>query len=301
MEIKINDTAYQLPTSWNGLESKKRILCYQIIMGQMNELFSPQELLPFKRIELIKVLLDLDDHFMQSWEQDCLVAYGEDGKLVFLAELDAILEAANFLFEKVPDQENQFQIKLGLTKCPWPKLEHKQKGKRKRLYGPVDGLANLNIYELGHTFTLFEQYLKDRDESKVDELLAVLYRPAKPKTGKNKRSGYQGDQRLPLLRHESTIEKRKALMAILHPTIKAILLFWFASCRQAIVESEQFQHLFSEEPTSNDPGFGWGGLLLGLAGGLIHLEKVAGQPYGNVFTYLGYLEEQRKLSENNIL
>lgn len=297
MEIKINDITYHIPSSWNDLLPKKRILCYQIIMGQINDLFAPQELLPFKRIELLKALLDIDQAFMESWEQDCLNAYEEDGRLIFLAEVDEILEATNFLFEKVPDQENQYQIKLGLTKCPWPKLEHRHKNKKKRLYGPADGLSNLNIYELGRTFTLFEQYLNEQDESKIDELLAVLYRPAKSKTKKNKRSGFQGDRRLPLLHHESTIPKRQVLMASLHPTIKAMILFWFASCRQAIIESEQFQHLFSDEPQTDDPGFGWGGLLLGLAGGLINLEDVAKQPYANAFTYLSYLEHQQEQAE----
>ena len=85
-------------------------------------------------------------------------------------------------------------------------------------------------------------------------------------------------------------------MAALHPTVQQLALFWFASCRHAIVT--QYGNLFKtkEEVTpgskaAND--YGWSAVLLNLAGGLVHLDDVAVQNFRNAFTYLSYLEDQR--------
>ena len=166
------------PRAGTSSAKKQQIACYHIIMGDPAKLIEPQELLPFKRILLTQYLLGLDEDFMNSWEEDCRQNYKEDGYTVFLSELDAILETCDFLFEKVEEESTVYQLKLGLTKCPWPKITYTNKKKVKVYYAPADELENVQIYELGTTFTLFEEFIQTGKEELIDELIATLYRPS---------------------------------------------------------------------------------------------------------------------------
>ena len=295
MKIHINDKEHDLPESWNDLELNQQIGCYAILMSDSREMMETQEMLPYKRVGLVKYLLGLSDEFMTQWEKDCIAVNGEkDGTLVFLSELSEILKCTDFLLDKLEDGE--YQIKLGLTKCPWPKLEHinKEKGrlKKKAFYAPADGLDNLSIYELGTTFTLFEDFIKDKNIDKAEELIATIYRPSKPPTKYNKQSAYQGDRRQPLLDHEGMVKKRIKKIHLLTSPVKQLILFWFASCRQQIIDN--YPNIFESpkgEKSGND--YGWGGVLMALAEGIKDLDKVAKQPYINALTYLSWREDQR--------
>ena len=130
------------------------------------------------------------------------------------------------------------------------------------------------------------------EEIHIDELLATLYRPHKPKTKENKRRGYQGDRRQPLLHHEAMVKKRIPHMAILPKSTKQLLTFWFASCRQAIIE--EHSELFSAPSRKEANTFCWGGVLMALAGKLQDIDAIAAQSADNALTYLTYLEAQRK-------
>lgn len=292
MIVTINDQDITLPQSWNELSLSQQLSCYAIIMSGTGWLLEAQELLPAKRILLVQTLLGLDEAFMQQWKADCVAAYEEDGELVFLAELDELLEPSDFLFDIIePEEEGaprQYQIKLGLTQCPWPRLVREKKGGKKKYYlAPTDGLENISFYELCTTFTHFENFLDTKEENHIDELLATLYRPHKPKTKENKRMGYQGDRRLPLLHHEAMVNKRKRHMASLPQSTKQLLTFWFASCRQSIIEN--YDSLFSSPIRNENHSHGWGAILLALAGSLQNVDAIAIQPFENVLTYLSFM------------
>ncbi len=159
--VTIDDKTFTAPNNWNDLSLKQQMQCYGVIMSDVPSLFDVQEVLPFKKLQLLQVLLDVDAGFMQDWEKDCVRVHGiHEGRTIFLTELDEVVQVANFLFD---EQENGYAIKLGLTKCPWPILQHGKQKNRKplRWYAPIDGMANMTIYELGVTFTLFEQYLQE--------------------------------------------------------------------------------------------------------------------------------------------
>ena len=119
------------------------------------------EVIPLKKLQLIQALFGVDEKFMQRWEADCIQAHGkEDARTVFISELDEVMQVANFLFEE--QEEGGVSIRLGLTKCPWPYIQYGRKKNKKplRWYGPKDSLENMTIYELGVTFTIFEQYVE---------------------------------------------------------------------------------------------------------------------------------------------
>jgi len=297
MTITINDKEITSPQSWNDLSLQQQLSCYAIIMSHSGFILEAQEIVPAKRILLVQVLLGLDEDFMKRWRKDCKLAYEEEGDIIFYAELEELLNTSDFLFDIIePEEEGEpktFQIKLGLTKCPWPQLvRNKKHGKKKFYLAPEDGLANISFYELCTTFTHFENFLESKEEIHIDELLATLYRPHKPKTKENKRRGYQGDRRQPLLHHEAMVKKRIPHMAILPKSTKQLLTFWFASCRQAIIE--EHSELFSAPSRKEANTFGWGGVLMALAGKLQDIDAIAAQSADNALTYLTYLEAQRK-------
>lgn len=289
----------EIPQSWNALTLRQQIICYGILMTDAGAYYEPQELPPLKKIQLIMGLLSLDETFMRTWEEDNIAEMGpEDGHLLFLSELDNILAAANFLFKPaespITNHQSPIIINLGLTKNPFPILErpHKITKRPVRYFGPADGLENVTIYELGVAFNLFEKFMQTRQESYAITLLATLWRPGKPVTPENKRSAYQGDRRLPYLHHEATVAMREKHIATLPLQVRHLLLFWFASCRQAIVDS--YPNVFTGQPQSDGNQYGWGGVLLSLAGGIVHLDAVAQQPHSNALAYLSYLEDERK-------
>lgn len=201
----------------------------------------------------------------------------------------------------------KYSIKLGLTKSLYPILESiekrkkndkRRKMKKHRYHAPKDALSNVTIYELSWIFSLLEAFASTGDEQVLSNLLAVVYRPSKPKTKENQAAGYHGDRRRALLKEESMIEERAVLMHSLPREVRNLLYFWLASCRQHIVES--YPIIFdTENPTiekdEKAKDYGWGGLLLSIAEGVVDLDTVAQQNYQNVFLWLAKLEDDRRM------
>jgi hypothetical protein len=211
-----------------------------------------------------------------------------------LAHFTGLLEAV----ESEEGDATLYQVKLGLTKCPYRIIRQKEVGLE--WHGPDDGLENLNIYELGQVFTLIENYLETRDTAQVDTLIATMWRPAKPGTQSNIDSDYEGDIRLPYNRHERTVERRAAYMRQLPELAKQLILFWVASCRQEIIAA--YPNLFQKpegEPEGERVGndYGWGGIIMSLADNVTQIDQIAEKPWPNVFIYLSFLDDRRKTEE----
>lgn len=310
MIVQINKKKTSLPQSWNELSLEDLLHAYAIIMHDTGTALQPEELLHWQKLQLVKYFLKLTDSFVEKWERDRCNEYGEhDGQLVFLAELQELLSTVNFLFEPVEHSglvelegaPKQMSIALTLTKCPYPYLEERRRrsgrAHRKRLYAPKDGLSNISLYELAFTFHLFEQFLETQDEALAEKLIAALYRPQKPMTRENKRVDYYGDIRMPIYRLEHLIDKRVKMVQGLPIIIKQIILFWFASCRRAIIQAyprvfqPQDEYAIAGEMVGND--YSYGGMLLALAGGIHHLDQVSERPYEDGLVYLSYLEDSR--------
>ena len=96
-------------------------------------------------------------------------------------------------------------------------------------------------------------------------------------------------------------KKRTERIKTLPVDTKKLILFWFASCRQQIIASYQniFRHSSKMEIKGEKVGndYGWSGMLLSLANGIVHLEQVSKQPFHDGLIYLSYLEDQRLMQE----
>lgn len=285
---------YRLPTKWNDLATERAEGLYQIIMAT--------NLLPgamadtdvaMRRILAWRYLAGITDNQWAKITADLVKEYDIDlAPLVLAEEIEEHLPAVDFLFnQKIDDDgDTYWEVAPTLTKNPYPRITIAGL----TLYGPANALDNISIYEMGKIFTLYEQFVEHGNIDTVNELLATMYRPTKPDTAANQKSAWGGDRRLPLRGHEATVDKRMVAMAALPEATKQILLFWVASCRHAIVEA--FPKVF-DPPTDPEavslPNYGWGGVLLSLADGIVHLNAAADQTYGTALAYLSLLEDRR--------
>jgi len=309
--VTINNVAYhaEAPTSWDAL-SQRQLLDFYLLVFSPNVPADSQFQAGMTNLQLlilVNALLGISKEDLSVWEQDCLEANGaEFGPVMFAAELRSVVHALiGGLFDITEDAETKqttYAVKLNRSVCPYPELVKRPPAGRyrskrleaqhtKKYYAPADGLGNLTIYELAAAFSRFEAYLATNDERHALELLAILYRPPKLATKDNLESAFEGDIRLPYRKREGTTAQRVPLMATLPLLARRVILFWFASCRAQIVR--QYPKVFSAPAGEGDaPGYGWGGVLLSVAGGPAGLEAVADQHYSNVLTWLSMKAEE---------
>lgn len=326
--ITIDGRTVDIPQSWNDLDPRDLYFCYGVAMTDHRE-FLLHEQVQAKRAFITDRLLGLTPEWHSTYADqlraDAVLALGDDptdeqvtqakadAETVYYSTLADLQVVSDFAFQQVEtaeDEPAQYAVSLTLTKCPLPELQHnsrkrgKRTGKRKNKFrpkcylAPADGLSNISIYELGVTFTLFERFMTDRNEDDLHELISILYRPHKLRTKQGEMSDYGGDRRIPHLGTETTAALRQRKVETLPLQVKQIILFWFAGCRQAIVEG--YPNVFNAQPDTRKKSgnqYGWGGVLLSIAGELPQLQAVAEQKATDALTYLSYLEDQRKLQE----
>lgn len=334
VHIRIGDMSAYLPQHWNDLTRPQLLHITAVLLCTgYEDALEPAELMPYQRLEILRALTGLTTAQIKAWRADCLAAHPDpdEAETVFLAELNAVCNTLNFLFEpldedgepiaaldKDPDDYDtptgpddiyelpepppaRWRLRLALTRCPYRSLNvhtttaraRSKKAKPTTLYGPSDGLENLTIYELAKVFTAYEAYSASPTPAALHELLAILYRPAKPPTTENIASGYGGDIRRSLLGEEATIAPRARMLGALPPVVAQLIMLWVGGCRAAIVQ--EYQGLFEapDNEPPRGPDFGWGGLLLELAGGVTHVDAVANTPWRTTFIYLSMLAAER--------
>lgn len=303
--ITIGTHAATIPQSWNDLSLEQALKVYSIIQDGRLLAGAGRTNIGNKQLFLLLKAL-LGDRQVNDWHRDCITAYGkEDGPAVFVEEAMAVISQYEPLFKRIPtddidDDEFILDFTLSLTRCPYPVLS----GDGIKLHAPADEFENVTIYELSYIFTLYESYVGGNAAACI-ELLATMYRPAKADTKANRLSDYQGDIRLPLRAHESTVAARKKFIESLPHQVVGLLLLWIASCRHDIVS--QYPNLFKpkdELQTANSEvvskagnDYSWAGILMSLSDGLANLNAVADQRWSNAFIYMSMLEDQRKLAE----
>lgn len=300
-----------VPSSWNDLSLRSLLLFYETMFTTPGDEFTQSAFTMVKLLSMAQYMLKLDNAALATWEADCIRNAAADpdalvsGEDAFLDELHQVLHATIgglFIIEKTESGATTYALKYNRTVTPYPSLHYTPKvakgtrkmGKTQVLYAPGDGLGNITIYELGYTFTLFETYLETQDESFADTLMAVLYRPSRPLTKKEKDSNWQGDRRMPLRGYEAKIIERSKMMKTLDPMCRRVIMFWFTSCRHAIVSAHPKVFKASLSDNQKEIGYGWGGVLLSIAGGPAHLNEVADQHYSNALTWLSMKADENQ-------
>lgn len=292
-----------VPQSWNEMTLEQIYLCHHILFRQGFEILIQEEVMPFIRIELMKAITGIDDEYMDLWRADCLRVDPVEGELTFAEEVHELCKITDFFYEEV--EPNVYHAKPGLTKNPFPSIGSRSKilnirGKAKRieLVGPADGLKNITFYEMAYLFTRHNEYLKSKSEKVLNEIIATLYRRPKKDNKKNRSSAYNGDRRLPFRDHEATIPGRASTIAHLPKEAKMLILFWFASCRQDIIET--FPYIF-KKGSSGDSKYGWAAVIWQLSDGILNTEKVQDKNYEDALAYLNFKIEQDRMKTSRNL
>lgn len=298
-DFHIKETQYSVsvPASWNDLDLRNLLLVYGSIFHNPGSERTLHKWTSLKMISIAKHLLGIDEMLLTAWENDCTLSDAEYGEATFYDELRQVVHGAiGGLFDIIVDEDGNttYSTKMNLTKCPYPEMCLVLKGKKrdevKWFYAPADGLDNITIYELGMCFTLFERYLELGDEDLVHELIATMYRPSKPRTKEEADANWFGDRRMPFRKYESKVDERKKYFGELNVLQKRVILFWFACCRQAIIDN--YPLVFKKRSQSEKSDYGWAGVLLELAGGPKDVEKVDDAHYSTALTWLSMKEEE---------
>ena len=299
----------RIPEGWNDLPTDKLLAFYDLLFTAPGDEFTASAFTSVKLLSIMQHLLGVGSEFLVQWEAQRIKGDPEFGALGFLDELRQTMHyAIKDLFEvNEADGVTTYAAKLNLTKNPWPQLNGPGKNKKQKqraFYAPDDELANLTIYELGMTFSYFEAYLNTGDEEHAHNLIAMLYRPSRPITTKERESAWGGDRRQALRGYEGKIEERVKLVKTLPLLVRRVILFWFAGCRQQIVNT--YPKVFkSDSGSGRSTNYGWGGVLLSIAeaGPMGNLNEVSDNHYSNALTYLSMkadeAEEARKKAEES--
>lgn len=114
------------------------------------------------------------------------------------------------------------------------------------LYAPRSKFSNLTLWEYILSEKYFLAYLRSRDITQLDLLVAVLYRPAR----KDYDPDTHDDIRVPLI--DSAVPARAGRLVKIPLSLKLAILMWYDGCRQYTVRS--FPEIFPKPKSGTDSG-----------------------------------------------
>ncbi len=252
--IEIKKKTYQVPATWNELSAAQLL---NIFIALNNPNYKPEEQL----LKLFKVVVGISSF---TWAGLKVEDYEE---YIYLT---------GFLFDK----------KINFTKQLLPVYEN--------MYGPADDLENLLGSELVLTDHYYQQWEADRQNmDHLNHLVAVLYRPAKPKY--DFALNPDGDCRV-AFNENVTAWAADNIIASWPLHVKQAIAYWYAGCRQQIVD--QYPDVFggSGEPAR----YGMLSILRSIAKTGTHgtLEQVEKLPIGLIMIELDEtVDEGKKMEE----
>lgn len=285
MKLTIDTKIYNTPESWEELSLEQKYQAHHILFLEDYKQLDSIEKLTYVKIELFKILTGLDNELINSIQEE---STDEDD---FYQKINHLLQVCDPFFEET--EVGTIPI-LGLYEAPFDMLTPHEKMKLKP---PKPELENITIYEMGYLFNTYELYLQEKKEEYIDKIISILYRPHKPKTKENIQSRYEGDIRLPLIKHESTIERRQKYIAKMPLRSKLLILFYFQSCRDKIMKSYPF--VFSgKERTDDMTDYSWAGTMFDLAGSLDKLEQIQNMNHATVLLFKN--KENEEITYQNL-
>ncbi len=314
--IKIGNKTREVeaPETWDDLDLRSFLLFYSTLFVTIGDDYTASSFTAVKLISMVQHVLRVGPDFMAKWEADCLRLDPQNGDLTFLDELKQVIgHTLGGLFDIETTEEGAtpyavrttYAVRFNRTVNPYPSLAHTDKptGKGKSLkpgkttwyYAPKDGLANITLYELAYTFTLYENYVKTRDEQFAQLLIAALYRPSRPETRNDRETDWGGDRRQALRNAEGMVDKRAEQVKGLPTLTQRVIVFWFAGCREAIISRYPKVFKRSDDKKAGGPvrNYGWGEVLLSIADGPANLGVVSDQHYSNALAWLSMKEDER--------
>jgi hypothetical protein len=143
---------------------------------------------------------------------------------------------------------------------------------QRRYYGPRANFRNLRFAEFMFADAFFLRYLKTNDETQLDRLVAVLYRPQRRYYAPNSPS-YGGDRREDF--NENLLDARAKRLAAVPHHVKYAVMLWYRGCRKAL--ESRFEYVFTADNNNTASTGGWSDVLHQLAGSVHHIDATAEQ------------------------
>jgi hypothetical protein len=211
---------------------------------------------------LVQCLLGL----RMSWRFRFFSLEQKDSCATNMVRLTSLIDSFIEEFEK--DHQMVKSFRLVSTRNFVPRILH--------YHGPRDGFENLTFCEYRIARNYYRQFIATREESCLNNLIAVLYRPAKPFTGIRKRfDSWDGETRTTFTSNSNplALEKRaKELMKVpFH--LRYCVFLYFAGCEEFLKSGKpvvdgielDLSQLFSGSDSSDKANVGMIGLLYSLS------------------------------------
>jgi hypothetical protein len=280
--VKIDNKTFVFPSTWNELDRDQLLRVATVFMMEIPDIE--------KKIRIIIHFLKLKGRIISHNERNYLL-FGKykyfkwmipggirTGKVKQIVDEDLfmICETLNFLFEK-----NMLTIQLV------PVIS-------KKFYGPDSRLANVSFIEFAKADIRHRNYISSENEMYLDEMLAVLYRPAKKFISFRKFLGLPiGDIRQKY--SDDCIKNAKHFKNIPRRYKKALLLYW-EGCYNFMIDT--FPHVFTGNSDGSDDGFGFAGMITELAGSKFgNTEQTAETNMLTILLHLEIISTQQKKSK----
>lgn len=145
-----------------------------------------------------------------------------------------------------------------------------------RYYGPADALTNCTYYEYKEAFSYFQQFNTDQDETDLNLMIAVLYRPRRRFLWIRRRmANFNGQDRIPFTSRTNPAKllKRASRIAGWKYEVKTGIYLWLNSCitylrtGSPVIDGNvvDLSILYKGGDEDTKPGIGLTGLLFSLA------------------------------------
>jgi hypothetical protein len=281
-EVKINGTALRFPSEWNELTRHHLELIAGLCFGNLNlnEMRFKSFLLFYiagihvKEMDAFRDPESKSELLYQVSLADHSVAYLSPKQIVTIAD------GFDFIFERKEKDGEITSVSLDskLTKNLIPRF----KVRATHYYGPSDRLFNISFAEYIHAETNANRFLKDKDVTYLDKLIAVLYRPERSDVHPGSEE-YNGDRRIKFNDHK--IDERAEKISRINHNLKYAILLFYQGCQRWY--HQQFPHVFSYKKGSKGDGLGFLGLVDALTDGdVTKNEKVRSSYLVDVMVHL---------------
>ncbi len=199
-----------------------------------------------------------------------------DQHMDILSKLYLLSEQFNFL---IKDRK--------LLKNPVPSIRFPWWRFIRPLVGPSDGLKNLTIWEYAMAERMLENYVSSDDETFLDQLLAILYRPTCFLKIIISWLRYSSDIRVTF--NDQTYQKRIALLTGLDHEKKFAIAMFFNSVRDSFKEADRFPHIYNmKKKKTGNSKLSWADVIMEMSGEIPGNEDKTGRV--NLYTFLYRLE-----------
>lgn len=275
-EIEVNGKKRMVPQSLEELSQEELLRLIRFIAEGRDVQYIKLRFvcdywkIPINRINLLGRRLEKSTNLAQKIVMN-------DQHLEILSKLYLLTEEFNFL---IKDRK--------LLKNPVPEFRFTWWRFIRPLKGPSDGLKNLTIWEFAVAERMLENYVSSDEETHLDELIAVLYRPVDPLRWIRKwfiwtpdiRVGFNDQtykKRLPLITERTTLEQKVAIA------------MFFNSVRESFREEDRFPHIYNQsKKKKGNSKLTWADVIMEMSGEVPGNEDKTGRV--NLYTFLYRLE-----------